>query len=69
MLGSIERFFGVLLEHFGGDFPIWLAPVQVAVIPVSQNYFEYSRTVFDELKKNDLRVELDERNEKSYNFV
>ena len=64
LLGSIERFFGVLLEHFGGDFPIWLAPVQVAVIPVSQNYFEYARTVFDELKKSDLRVELDERNEK-----
>jgi threonyl-tRNA synthetase len=61
---SIERFFGVLLEHFAGDFPVWLAPVQVAVIPVSQNYFEYAEKVTDELKRNNLRVELDKRNEK-----
>jgi threonyl-tRNA synthetase len=64
LLGSIERFFGVLLEHFAGDFPVWLAPVQVAVIPVSQNYFEYAEKVTDELKRNNLRVELDKRNEK-----
>ena len=64
LLGSIERFFGVLIEHFAGDFPVWLAPVQVAVIPVSQNYFEYAGKITDELKKNNLRVELDKRNEK-----
>ena len=64
LLGSIERFFGVLIEHFAGDFPVWLAPVQVAVIPVSQNYFEYAGKITDALKKNNLRVELDKRNEK-----
>jgi threonyl-tRNA synthetase len=64
LLGSIERFFGVLLEHFAGDFPVWLAPVQVAVIPVSQHFFDYAEKVTNELKKNNLRVELDKRNEK-----
>jgi threonyl-tRNA synthetase len=64
LLGSIERFFGVLIEHFAGDFPAWLAPVQVAVIPVSQHFFDYAEKVTNELKKNNLRVELDKRNEK-----
>ena len=64
LLGSIERFFGILLEHYAGDFPLWLAPVQVAVVPVSQNYFDYARLVKDELAKNGFRFELDERNEK-----
>ncbi len=43
--GSLERFIGVLIEHFAGDFPLWLAPIQVAVIPVSQNYIDYARLV------------------------
>jgi len=64
LLGSIERFFGVLIEHYGGAFPVWLAPIQVAVIPVSQNYFEYSKKVTELLKQNNIRVEFDERNEK-----
>ena len=64
LLGSIERFMGVLIEHFGGDFPMWLAPVQVAVVPVSQKYFDYAGKVYDELKENGIRVELDKRNEK-----
>ncbi len=64
LLGSIERFFGVLIEHYGGSFPMWLAPVQAAVIPVSQNFVEYAKKVTEELKKNGLRIELDERNEK-----
>jgi len=64
LLGSIERFFGVLIEHFAGSFPVWLAPVQVAVIPVSQNFFDYAGEVTDELKKNSIRVEFDKRNEK-----
>ena len=64
LLGSIERFFGVLIEHFAANFPLWLAPVQVAVIPVSQNYFDYARKIKDELVNNKIRVELDERNEK-----
>lgn len=64
LLGSIERFFGLLIEHYGGDFPVWLAPVQVAVIPVSQHFLEYSQKVSHELKLNNIRVALDERNEK-----
>jgi len=64
LLGSIERFFGVLIEHFAGSFPVWLAPVQVAVIPVSQNFFDYAGEVTDELKNNGIRVEFDKRNEK-----
>jgi len=64
LLGSLERFFGVLVEHYGGAFPAWLAPLQVAVIPVSQHFIEYSKKVVDELKKKGIRVELDERNEK-----
>ena len=43
LLGSIERFFGILIEHYAGDFPLWLAPVQAVVIPVSQNFFEYAQ--------------------------
>ena len=64
LLGSIERFFGVLIEHFAGAFPVWLAPVQVAVIPVSEHYIDYAKKVADELKQHNIRVETDERNEK-----
>ncbi len=64
LLGSIERFMGVLIEHYGGDFPVWLAPVQVAVIPVSQHFFSYAEKVRDALIEKDIRVELDKRNEK-----
>ncbi|MFH0734352.1 MAG: threonine--tRNA ligase [bacterium] len=64
LLGSLERFFGVLVEHYGGSFPMWLAPIQVAVVPISQNYFEYAEKVTNELKKSNIRVTLDKRNEK-----
>jgi len=64
LLGSIERFFGVLIEHFAGAFPTWLAPVQVAVLPVSQNFLEYGKEVTEKLKKAGIRAELDEKNEK-----
>jgi threonyl-tRNA synthetase len=64
LLGSIERFFGVLIEHFAGSFPVWLAPIQVAVIPVSQIFFDYAAKVTDELKKSGIRVKFDKRNEK-----
>jgi len=64
LLGSIERFFGILIEHYAGEFPLWLAPTQVAIIPVSQNYIEYANTIFNEMKKNGIRSEVDERNEK-----
>lgn len=64
LLGSIERFFGVLIEHYGGDFPLWLAPIQAVVISVSQNYLNYADKVYKEFKKNNIRVEFDQRNEK-----
>lgn len=64
LLGSIERFMGVLIEHYGGAFPAWLAPVQVAVIPISQNFFEYAEEVTKKLKESGVRVEFDERSEK-----
>jgi len=56
LLGSLERFFGVLIEHFGGAFPVWIAPEQIAVIPVSESYNEYAKTISAELKAQDLRV-------------
>ena len=62
--GSLERFIGVLIEHYAGEFPLWLAPVQVAVIPVSQNFVDYSKSVLNALKENNIRAEMDERNEK-----
>jgi threonyl-tRNA synthetase len=63
LLGSLERFFGILIEHYGGFFPLWLAPVQAAVMPITERNLDYARTVYNEMKRNRLRVELDERNE------
>jgi threonyl-tRNA synthetase len=63
LMGSMERFFGVLIEHYAGAFPIWLAPVQVAVIPITENQTEYANAVKDNLQNKDLRVIIDERNE------
>jgi threonyl-tRNA synthetase len=62
LLGSLERFFGVLIEHFSGAFPAWIAPEQAAVIPVSENFNDYAKKVLTELKSRDLRVsaELDD---------
>ena len=63
--GSIERFIGVLIEHFKGAFPLWLAPVQVNVIPVNNTYhLEYAKEITEKLKANGLRVNLDDREEK-----
>lgn len=64
LLGSIERFMGVLIEHYGGDFPVWFAPTQVAIIPVSENLIEYCEGIKKELLNNEIRVKLDYRNEK-----
>jgi threonyl-tRNA synthetase len=63
LLGSLERFFGVLIEHFGGAFPVWIAPEQAAVIPVAEEFKDYAKKVAVELKARDLRVsvELDDR--------
>jgi threonyl-tRNA synthetase len=64
LFGSVERFFGVLIEHYGGAFPLWLAPVQVGLVPISERHHEYARKVEAELKAAGLRVEVDVRNEK-----
>src|SRR5690606_1249704 len=62
--GSLERFIGVLIEHFAGEFPVWLAPVQAVVLPVSEKFVEYSAKVLAELKDAGIRTEFDDRNEK-----
>lgn len=64
LLGSIERFFGVLLEHHAGNFPLWLAPVQVKVLPITDDLNEYGQAVVDRLKQGNIRAELDDRSEK-----
>ena len=63
ILGSIERFIGILIEHYAGDFPVWLAPVQAVVISLTEKQSEYAKKVTESLKKQSLRVESDLRNE------
>ena len=62
--GSIERFIGILIEHFAGAFPTWLAPVQVKVLPISDKYMEYGKKVLAALDQAGIRAEIDERAEK-----
>lgn len=64
LFGSVERFFGVLIEHYAGAFPLWLAPVQIGIVPISEKHLEYAKSVKAKLEAAGLRVELDERNEK-----
>lgn len=64
MLGSLERFFGVYLEHTGGKFPTWLAPVQIAILPITDSHKPWAREVAEACRAAGLRVEIDERNEK-----
>ena len=64
LFGSVERFFGVLIEHYAGAFPLWLAPVQVGLVPISERHLDYAKKVEVELKSAGLRVETDARNEK-----
>ncbi|MCH8026793.1 MAG: threonine--tRNA ligase [candidate division Zixibacteria bacterium] len=64
LLGSIERFFGVLLEHYGGNFPLWLAPVQVKILPITDNYIEFAKEIREKLQSADIRAEVDDRSEK-----
>jgi len=64
LLGSIERFFGCLIEHYAGSFPLWLAPTQVKVLPITDDLNEYAQTVVDRLKRSDIRAESDVRSEK-----
>ena len=63
LLGSMERFAGILIEHYGGRFPAWLAPVQAAVLPVSDSHLDYAREVAAELAAAGVRVRVDERSE------
>lgn len=64
IFGSIERFIGILLEHYAGKFPAWIAPVQVKILPVSDKYNDYARKVEGFLEENDIRAEVDVRSEK-----
>jgi threonyl-tRNA synthetase len=62
--GSVERFFGILIEHYAGAFPVWLAPVQAEVLPLSEKFSVYAGNVVTELRSAGFRVHLDDRNEK-----
>ncbi|MBN1210942.1 MAG: threonine--tRNA ligase, partial [candidate division Zixibacteria bacterium] len=64
LLGAIERFFGVLIEYYAGDFPLWLAPLQVKVLPITDSFNDYARQVTDRLKARNIRAQADERSEK-----
>ncbi|MHB8917958.1 MAG: threonine--tRNA ligase [Desulfocucumaceae bacterium] len=64
VFGSLERFIGILTEHFGGAFPAWLAPVQARVLPITGRHADYARQVEKRLDQEDIRVEMDDRNEK-----
>ena len=63
ILGSFERFMGVIIEHYKGVFPLWLSPVQVKVLPIGEAHFEYAKVVCEKLKTENIRVELDDSNE------
>jgi threonyl-tRNA synthetase len=64
LYGSVERFFGVLVEHYAGAFPLWLAPIQVGLVPISERHVEYAQKIQKQLQDAGFRVELDARNEK-----
>ncbi len=62
--GSLERFIGVLIEHYAGEFPLWLAPVQAVVLPITDSQLDYAMKVYDNIKNQGIRAEIDDRNEK-----
>nr|MBC8473550.1 threonine--tRNA ligase [Candidatus Omnitrophota bacterium] len=64
VLGSVERFIGTLIEHYAGAFPLWLSPVQAVVIPITDRSHDYAEEIFNTLQKENIRVEIDKRNEK-----
>ena len=64
LYGSVERFFGVLIEHYAGAFPVWLSPVQAVMIPISERHKDYAEKVATQLREVGVRVEVDARNEK-----
>ena len=63
VFGSMERFHGILTEHYAGAFPVWLAPKQAAIVPIAERHTEYCEKIFHEMKNKGLRVILDDRNE------
>ncbi len=63
-LGTHERFIGFLLEHYAGKLPVWLSPLQVKILPISDKFMDYAKTILQKLKKADIRAEIDDRNEK-----
>jgi threonyl-tRNA synthetase len=63
LLGSLERFMGIYIEHTAGEFPVWLAPVQTKILPVTERNIKYAKSVAEKLKQESIRVEVDERNE------
>src|SRR5918996_3365007 len=63
LMGSFERFIGILIEHYAGEFPLWLAPIQAAVLPIADRHIDYAREVAERLHEADLRVEVDDRSE------
>jgi threonyl-tRNA synthetase len=69
LLGSMERFFGVLIEHYAGAFPVWLAPVQARVIPIADRHVEFARQVQAQLKASGLRVEVDDSTNRMQNKI
>lgn len=69
VFGSIDRFMGILIEHYAGKFPAWLSPVQVKVLPVSDKYLDYAKEIVASLRAKDVRVEIDDRDEKLGNKI
>ncbi len=64
LLGSVERFFGTLIEYYAGNFPLWLCPIQVKILPISDNFIEYAQKLETELLQHEIRAEVDHKNEK-----
>ena len=63
IMGSIERYLSILIEHFAGAFPVWLSPIQVVIVPISDKFLPYAKKIEEKLKAKDIRVELDSKNE------
>ena len=64
IMGSLERFLGILVEHYAGAFPLWLAPVQVRILPITDKQHDYARSIAIQLRRRGIRVEVDDRNQK-----
>jgi threonyl-tRNA synthetase len=64
LMGSMERFMGVLIEHYAGAFPVWLAPIQAKLIPIADRHLDYAQKVADQLKQAGIRVEVDSRSDR-----